>query len=378
MLIAGAGYPGQVMVCRYGGKGWPIDPPAPTYTMDLRGASVLPAGWTFSRGGTAGSTDASYYDDVSRTVTDFPTINTPRFRAEGLVIEPSKTNYAPNSFTPGAVAVSSFSLTARNYQMYMKGSGSVTLTNGTATCAAFPIVVTEASPAIFATVGTGTITLTPSGTVNRWQLEPATVTALPGPVAQPGTFIRTTNAAVTRSSEALYYPSCPFLNPNAHACVVEAMVWNYWEGLSFAVFTQSTAANNQEKDTSFSFSNVTIPPGVRLSTTSALATGGGGYIGPALNLDPPHAYNTTYRIGFSASPTRRILCKDGAGNQFSGIASASDVYARPPALDTFGFGAQPAAPPAPTSMIIQRVWYWNKELTENQLAAVCKYGWPLP
>jgi len=370
MLIAGAGYPGQVMVCRYGGKGWPIDCPAPAYTADFTG-SAIPTGWTFTRAASSSISDQTQFDPATRTPVEYSTANTPRFRTEGLVLETIRTNYALNSFAP--VTGLSATLGIRGYQVSMQGAGSVLVeATGTASSPDLPKTVTQAAPALIQTTVGGTIRLTPTGDVKRWQLEQGNNVGQP---INPSTFIHTVAAAVSRNTESLYCQDAAWLQNNGYRAsyVAEFIPLEWWTGGNFLMVTDKASANNTEMDRIFGVNNVPAPnnPVLRSNTFS----GGAGVSGNTPDFVVANApVNVVTRVGMVCAPDKRYACMSGSDVGWVPIIPSG----RPPVLNTFGFGAFPGVTGNMPMMILRKFWYWPQELLPHQLQAVCNSGWPLP
>ena len=127
--------------------------------------------------------------------------NTPRLTPGlGLLLEGTRVNSALNSVNPTGANVATASLANATYVLWMNGTGSVTMSAGTATgCST--ATVTNGTFATFTTTGTaGTCLLTFAGSVNAVQVEAGTA---------PSSFVVTTAAAVTRAVDLVTVNSPP-------------------------------------------------------------------------------------------------------------------------------------------------------------------------
>lgn len=131
--------------------------PQPLWTMDfvrhptLAGGQGRPA-LTFVRGSDAW--------DPLRQVMVGP--DTPRFNANGLLIEGQRRNYLHDSANP---ATQTRSLTAGTYTLWLEGTGTVALSGGPSGTAS------AGNPVTFTLAVTTSVTFTVSGAVDRFQCE---------------------------------------------------------------------------------------------------------------------------------------------------------------------------------------------------------------
>jgi len=114
--------------------------------------------------------------------------------APSLLMEPAATNQLLNSTAPATQTTGS--LGTGDYVCWMEGSDSVAVTAGTATITGGG-TATDGTPDLFTVTGAGTVTVTVTGSPDRFQLEAGSV---------PTSFIETAGAAATRVADTLSYP----------------------------------------------------------------------------------------------------------------------------------------------------------------------------
>ena len=124
-------------------------------------------------------------------------VNTPCFRPNGLMSFQGATNYLLNSDSPATQTTGS--LTAGTYTLWVIGTGTATPSAGTATgCTGFA-TTSAGTPTNFTCTGAGTVTVTVSGSLNRFQLENTL-----GNLSNYATsYIPTTSAPVTRQPDVM-------------------------------------------------------------------------------------------------------------------------------------------------------------------------------
>ena len=171
----------------------PVDP---TLALDLEFSSMtaLPASITFTR-----NTTATYFDQNG--VLQTALANAARFDHNpttleplGLLIEPARTNVLLGS---EVIIAQDVTVTAGSYTLSFYGTGSVAL-SGVYTRNLVGVGVFPARTNLTFAVTAGTLTLTPTGTVTKAQLEKVEVA---GGVNNPTSYIPTTVAAVPRVIE---------------------------------------------------------------------------------------------------------------------------------------------------------------------------------
>lgn len=131
-----------------------------------------------------------YARDSSGTWVQF-TSDTLRITDRGLLVEESRTNYLLNSGTP--VTQTTASLATGDYTLWVEGSGSALASGGTATITGASSA-TDGSPDTFSVTVAGTVTVTVTGTLSRFQLEQGIF---------PSSYIPTTATAAVRASDAI-------------------------------------------------------------------------------------------------------------------------------------------------------------------------------
>jgi len=341
-------------------------PPTPTVSCDFSGPT-LPSGWAVSRSNTSGITDMLFTDPVGRTITDFTTANTPRFRAEGLLMEPTRSNFLPNSNAPlGTTQNGVAALGVRAYLFWFHGTGSVTLSGTTAVSAQFGTPITQAMCPYFINVTTGGgFNATPTGQVLRWQFEQADSSPNP-PI--PTSFIKTTNALITRASELLYCDPAAWLNATAGTYLIECQLTTYSSGQPILMNAYS-ADTTTDRETVFTLTpqvaGTAGPGGFRGNTLP-----GGGNLGGA-DVTGVGVPNQKVRCCYVAGPNRRVVVVNSSDPGVNVVSMP-----RPTSLTKIGLmGSVPGGTGGTCYGFITKFYYWSRELTYAQAQTVTKLTW---
>ena len=115
----------------------------------------------------------------------------------GLLMEPAETNYLLNSATPATQTTGS--LGTGTYCLWVEGTGSAAVTAGTATIAGGG-TASAGAPNVFNVTGSGTVTVTVTGTLTKFQVNPGSV---------PSSFILTAGSVVARAVDTLSISGVP-------------------------------------------------------------------------------------------------------------------------------------------------------------------------
>jgi hypothetical protein len=135
----------------------------------------------------------------------------------GLLMEPLRTNNLLNSGAPATQTTAS--LTTGTYCLWVEGTGSAAVTAGTATLTGNG-TASAGTPNVFQVTGAGTVTVTITGTLTKFQLENG---------AEPSSYIATAGAAVSRDVDTLAYTGVPADNETRFVideANVDADDWN--------------------------------------------------------------------------------------------------------------------------------------------------------
>lgn len=207
-----------------GGRGAGSSLPAAIINHDYTTGTIPVDPYTsFTRA--AGSNSPQFYDQPLGSLTPYAT-NAPRFLRGGLLIEESRQNQFLNGAAPVTQTITL--ATFPYYCIWMKGTGSLTVTVGTAlgdvrqmagvaytagvrTMQSASMTVTDGQVLIFNATTLGTIDVTVNGSVTLVQVENG-----PGPT----TYIPTTGALQTRAND--------YLVTNVTA------IWDYTKGAFFS------------------------------------------------------------------------------------------------------------------------------------------------
>lgn len=112
----------------------------------------------------------------------------------GLLVEDTRANFLLNNTVPATQTTAS--LTGATYTLWVNGSGSATMSAGSGTGCGTG-VATQGSPVNFTITGAGTCTVTVSGSLNQFQLEPGVA----GSTGFGTSFIPTAGSPVTRGTD---------------------------------------------------------------------------------------------------------------------------------------------------------------------------------
>jgi hypothetical protein len=150
------------------------------------------------------------FTDVSGAGFNTFLANAPRISvANGLLIENLRTNNLLNSGVP--VTQTTASLGTGTYSLWVNGAGSATPSAGTATGSGFA-VATQGAPSTFTITVAGTVIVTKTGALNRFQLE----TGL-----DVSSYIPTVGAVASRPIDAGTLPVGAWFNPLAGTIVYD-------------------------------------------------------------------------------------------------------------------------------------------------------------
>lgn len=138
---------------------------------------------------------------------NIPRINT----TNGLLIEPLRANNLLNSSAP--VTQTTASLGVGTYWLWVNGSGSATPSAGTATGAGFA-AATQGAPSTFTISVAGTVVVTVSGSLNRFQLEAG---------GDASSYIPTLGTILSRQIDSGTLPTAGWFNAAEGTVVVDFM-----------------------------------------------------------------------------------------------------------------------------------------------------------
>jgi len=178
----------------------------------------LPREITWSRAASTGVvTDGIVTDAVGSSYNTFA-LTVPRLTSQGLFFEPGRSNYLWPSAAPVA-SRTTVSLGVQRYCMWMIGTGSCTVAGTTATItdAGKGLTATQGNPIWFDVTVAGTVTVTSTGTLNRYQLEQCG--GAQNGFAGPTSFIGTDITWRSRGSDNLSMNSQPWY-PTQRDCTM--------------------------------------------------------------------------------------------------------------------------------------------------------------
>jgi hypothetical protein len=199
----------------------------------------------------------------------------------GILAEETRTNYFVNSAVPVTQTTLNNLSNGVNYTLWVNGSGSIALSNGTATgCTG---TASQGALVNFAPTSTGTCTLTITGSLNSVQLEAG---------AYPTSLIVTGGAAITRPSDTVQVSSVllPYFN-NPYGSILFAS--SGCLGGTAALMFNSSGGALSGMYTSFS---TTVLASADYNSTNAMSTSLGSGV-----------FSTPFVAGLSWSPSGRVL-----------------------------------------------------------------------
>lgn len=154
---------------------------------------TMPSGITVTR-----ASSATYFDSTGTLQTASNNVgridyDPTTLQCLGLLVEGASMNYLLNSGTPATQTTAS--LGVGTYTLWVVGSGDATSSPNTASGSGFG-VATAGAPNTFSVFGTGTVDITVSGSLTRFQLEP---------LAYPTSYIATTGTTASRAADVVTY-----------------------------------------------------------------------------------------------------------------------------------------------------------------------------
>jgi hypothetical protein len=234
----------------------------------------------FTRPGVA--TD-SVHTDAAGTAVVTTSDGLPRLTNRGFLTDYAHRNQLLNAATP--ITRTTGSLSNGVYTLWVNGTGSATTSAGTATASGYG-TATNGVPNIITVTNAGTVTVTVTGSLNRYQLEAGT-----GPTS---TFIPTTASAVTRGTEVMTIPVGTWFRAGAATVVVTALQWQTI-GSAIALASLDAAATN--------FTRLYVTAG------NALAMGDVPS-GMAMVIGTP-TVNARFRVGMAVKDGLQLGCLNG-------------------------------------------------------------------
>ena len=193
-------------------------PPLPAFDLNLM-TSTLDPSITYTRNSIA--TDGLYTDAPGSAYNTFA-VNVPRISsARGFLLEDARNNWLLNSDAPATQSISGAGVAT--YCLWVIGTGTATSSAGTAIGSGFGVAIAGV-PNVFSVTTSGSITITVSGQLNRFQLESG--------VGVPTSYISTTGVTASRQAEVGTLPLGAWYN-NAEGTVVVDFVKIVSAGGSF-------------------------------------------------------------------------------------------------------------------------------------------------
>ncbi|MBJ3783128.1 hypothetical protein [Devosia sediminis] len=276
---------------------------------------------------------AALAPDTGGALRSFPA-NTLRCTSRGLLVEETRTNFVPNSFTP---APTDLALAAGTYTVSGLGTGTVSLTGaatGTATSAA-SVSFTLAAP--------GSVTLTPSAGVTFMQLENGAFATSP---------IATGATAATRDIDRITFSSVSWFDPQNCTLLVE------WEQVAPATGAQTLVRWQNASFGRLRSGNFVVAQVNDASANLIFNAGSPG--GPAPS--------GIHRLAAALAPNNMEVA--WSGSLASGVVGSSiDTSGTPaPGATTFLVGA--ASTSECLNGWIRRLVFWPARLTQPHLFSV--------
>lgn len=301
-----------------------------------------PSGLTNTRSTTA--TDLIYTDPAGYSYNTYAAGVSVIRPGKGLLVFEARTNFLLNSAAPATQTTGT--LANGTYVLWVNGSGSATMSSGTATGCGTG-VSTQGNPLTFTLTGTtGTCVVTVAGSLNAFQLE------LSSAGSTPTSFIVTTGTTATRNADVISLTAPPAFG-SAYSI--------YGQGLPFAPITYTLAQTLISIDDGTTANRAYL---VRVATTAISSAGlfSGGVQGMN-SVGLAWGQNTLSK--FAAAFTAGAQNSAFAGNLL-GAASGASLPVSP---TTFHIGCR-AVGDQIWNGIITRIAYYSSALNTTQLASV--------
>lgn len=193
----------------WGGSSWAPTVSGVAVDINFVNATSLDNRVTFTRASTA--TSSLYTDAAGTSYTTYAT-NQPRLLPNGLLIEETRINSLLNTDAPATQTTASLATGA--YVLWTVGTGSAAVAAGTAVISAGG-TATSGNPYSFNITTAGTVSVTVSGSLTRFQLEAG---------AFPTSYVPSTGTAGTRVADAATIASGTWRNSSAETFGVEFLL----------------------------------------------------------------------------------------------------------------------------------------------------------
>jgi len=303
-------------------------------------SAPIPTGATFTRTNPT-ATNVLYTDAGAYTTSG---ANIPRFNASrGLLLEPQKTNSLLNSDTPATQTTASLAVAI--YSLWVIGSGSATVSAGTATVTGAG-VATQGSPLTFNVTVAGTVTVTVGGSLTRFQLESAAAATV-----APSSYIPTAGGNITRGTDLLTYPVGSWFNTSVGSVAIE-FISNPVAGVNSNLWGIDDGAGNRNNIID-AFINAT--PGITLTVRVANAQTGSVF--PTGTT--PGAANKASMAWSSSS----VYCSINGGT----VNTAAVSGGLPTGLTRLMLATESFSGVLPLSGYLRRFRYWPRVLSTSEL-----------
>jgi len=314
-------------------------PSQPVVKLDFTTGS-LPREITWSRAASTGVVTDSVVTDAPGSSYNTFTQTVPRLTSQGLFYEVGRSNYMWPSAAPVASRTTS-GLAVQRYCLWMIGTGSCTVTGTTATItnAGKGVTATQGNPIWFDVTVTGTVTVTTTGSVNRYQLEQCGAAA--NGFSGPTSFIQTDTTFRSRGADSLIMNSQPWY-PTQRDCTM-FIEWQQYPARLNSGTQLLCAYNSGGSQREQIFNNL---PDTAVNTTNlmaqAIGTSGGWQTVASQSYNVPLGDTTVHKAAFafgkndpnnSSIPTKLAL--DGLLNSVSGSTGV-----RGPDILSFGIFTQ--------------------------------------
>lgn len=251
----------------------------------------------------------------------------------GLLSEDSRTNYLLQSESPATQTTGS--LATGSYTLWVEGSGSALASAGTATITG-AASATEGSPNTFQVTSAGTVVVTVTGTLTRFQLENGTFAT---------SYILTTIATAVRAADFI-------------TCIgnLDTLVCALPQSIVIDVLTPISMSGSSSQwiffgDTSL---GVNLLYDAQNETTLTSRSGGGANFLTQTGLSDP-SYSVGVKIGVALATNARSVTAQG-------IAVVSDTNASAGTSGQMGLGTFPSQPQR-----IRRATFWSSKLADAAL-----------
>ena len=316
--------------------------------------------WTNLRPSANGVITDATMDQGANTPYNTYTLSQIRATTRGLLTDANRSNLFPNSSTLIASGTASGLLSGQGYMVSLRGTGSITLSGGTATTS--PTVLpaaTQASPLWFMCTGAGTINWTATGTIEIAQFEGTSAQLqYPGLTNGPSSYIRTTTAAQFRQIDLITIPTGPWFSKDEYTIYAEVLSLATGNGVFLYGIDNGGSTTAVGPDRDCITMTVSNNQGVLAGNMVVNNVGQGAAVYPPASMGGYYTPMVWHKTALVVSVARnsRYLAVDGT------VITTPYIVERPAALTRYVIGG--------STLLFRRVRYYDYPIVDAELAAL--------